>query len=65
MTFGLRDLEAILSRPAQPPLPGQTSISVASIWDHVYEGPGPCRTDTFGQACGAHRDEHQHVPEQA
>ncbi|MYW46369.1 hypothetical protein [Streptomyces sp. SID161] len=63
MAFGLRDLETILARPVQPPIPGQQAISVGSIWDHVYEGPGACRAELFGQTCRAHRDEHQHTGE--
>jgi hypothetical protein len=61
VTFGLRDLEAILARPVQPPIPGQQTIRVGDIWDHAYAGPGACRADLFGQVCGAHRDEHQLV----
>ena len=64
MTPGLQDLEAILARPTPPPLPGQLTISVATIGHHVFEGPGLwCQAEDFGQACGAHRDEHQHAGE--
>lgn len=59
----LEALEALQRQPTPPPLPGQTAISVATIAHHVYEGPGSCRTETFGQPCGAHRDEHQLVEE--
>jgi hypothetical protein len=60
----LRRIEALEARLAQPtpaPLDGQQAINVGTIAHHTYEGPGACRADLFGQACGAHRDEHQHV----
>ena len=56
-------LEARLGQPTPAPLEGQQIISVATIGHHTYEGPGPCRTDLFGQVCGAHRDAHQLVDE--
>jgi hypothetical protein len=57
----LEALEALHRQPTPPPIPGQQAIDVATIGHHVYEGPGPCQADLFGQACGAHRDEHQLV----
>ncbi|MGV9891696.1 hypothetical protein [Streptomyces sp. NPDC003395] len=58
----LRRLDAIdLTQPTPAPLPGQQAIPVGTVWDHVYEGPGPCHADLFGQRCGKHRDEHQHL----
>ncbi|WP_045562682.1 hypothetical protein [Streptomyces sp. FxanaA7] len=59
-------LEAVEAKLAQCPahrLDGQEAISVATIGHHTYEGPGPCRADMFGEACGAHRDEHQLIDE--
>lgn len=61
MTFSLEAAEALLSRPAPAPLPGQQAINVGYIAYHAYEGPGPCRVEDFGRVCGAHRDEHQHT----
>ncbi|MFJ4473276.1 hypothetical protein ACIP2X_38080 [Streptomyces sp. NPDC089424] len=61
MTYSVETVEALLSRPTPAPLPGQEAISVATIGHHTYEGPGACRADLFGQQCGAHRDEHQHL----
>lgn len=58
----LEALEALHARPTPAPLPGQETIPVGHIIDHVYEGPGSCQSEFFGQAaCGAHRDEHQLV----
>jgi hypothetical protein len=57
----LEAVEALLARPTPAPLPGQETISVATIGHHTYEGPGACRADLFGTRCGAHRDEHQHL----
>jgi hypothetical protein len=57
----LEALEARLAQPTPPALPGQETISVATIGHHVYEGPGPCNADLFGTPCGAHRDQHQHT----
>ncbi|MFD7995466.1 hypothetical protein [Streptomyces mexicanus] len=54
-------LEARLSRPTPAPLAGQEAIPVATIGHHIYEGPGPCRADLFGQICGEHRDAHHHT----
>ena len=59
MTFSPEAVEALLSQPTPKPLPGQQAINVGDIWDHVYEGPGPCRADTFGQPCRKHQDEHR------
>ncbi|MFR9794284.1 hypothetical protein ACL07V_37620 [Streptomyces sp. MB22_4] len=61
----LRRLEAVEAQLAQRtpvPLAGQQTINVATIGHHTYEGPGACQADMFGTQCGAHRDEHQHVP---
>lgn len=58
----LRRIEALetrLSQPTPAPLAGQQAISVATIGDHTYLGPGPCRETTFSVLCGAHRDAHQ------
>ncbi|MEW2402187.1 hypothetical protein [Streptomyces sp. NPDC046862] len=52
-------LQASLAAPTPRPLKGQQSISVGTIGDHAYQGPGPCRDEFFGIPCGAHRDEHQ------
>ena len=60
----LRRLEAVEARLARCPerqLDGQQAIGVATIGHHTYEGPGACRADLFGETCGAHRDEHQHL----
>ncbi|WP_422132264.1 hypothetical protein [Streptomyces misionensis] len=57
-------LEALHRQPTPPPLDGQQAINVGHIRHHTYEGPGACRAETFGQQCGAHRDEHQHIPGQ-
>jgi len=54
-------LERRLSQPTPPPLVGQETISVATIADHAYRGPGPCRETTFTVPCGAHRELHQHL----
>jgi hypothetical protein len=61
VTYSLEALEALLSQPTPEPLPGQETIDVGHIGHHVYEGPGLCRADLFGQVCGAHREEHQRV----
>lgn len=61
-------LDALQKRLAQPtpaPLEGQQTLIVATIGHHAYEGPGLCRAELFGQLCGAHRDEHQLVDEDA
>lgn len=58
-----KDLEARLSQPTPAPLAGQQAISVATIGDHTYLGPGPCREETFSIVCGAHRDAHQLIDE--
>jgi hypothetical protein len=55
----LEAVEAQLAQRTERPLEGQQSIVVATIGHHTYEGPGPCRTDLFGQTCAAHRDDHQ------
>ncbi|WP_157865006.1 hypothetical protein [Streptomyces prasinopilosus] len=57
----IETIEERLALPVPAPLPGQETIPVATIGHHVYEGPGPCRADLFGQACGAHRDAHHHT----
>ncbi len=57
----LEAVEAVLAQRTPAPLPGQETINVGHIGHHAYEGPGLCRVDLFGQACGKHRDEHQHV----
>jgi len=59
----LEALEARLAQPTEQPLPGQETISVATIGHHTYEGPGACRAELFGEMCGAHRDEHQLIDE--
>jgi hypothetical protein len=59
--LSLEAVEQRLSQPTQRPLPGQETIPVATIGYHAYEGPGACRAADFGQACGKHRDEHQHL----
>ncbi len=59
----LEALEALQRQPTPPPLPGQTAINIGTIRHHMYEGPGPCRADLFGTPCGAHRDEHQLLPD--
>ena len=61
MTFSLETAEALLARPTPAPLPGQQTFNVGHIGHHAYEGPGACRAEDFGQVCGAHRDEHQHI----
>jgi hypothetical protein len=61
----LEALEALHAQPTPAPLPGQETISVATIGDHAYEGPGHCRSEFFGKTCGAHRDEHQLVEDDA
>ena len=60
----LEALEALHRQPTPAPLAGQETISVATIGHHTYEGPGHCRVDLFGEACGAHRDEHELVAEE-
>ena len=60
----LERVEALLSQPTPPPLAGQETIPVATIADHAYRGPGPCRETTFTIVCGAHRDAHQLVDHQ-
>lgn len=65
MTRSLEAVEALLSQPTPEPLAGQQTISVGHIGYHAYEGPGACRAEDFGKRCGAHRDEHQHVGEDA
>lgn len=60
----IRRLEAVEAQLAQrtpAPLAGQQSLNVGHIGHHAYAGPGACRAEDFGQRCGAHRDEHQHV----
>ncbi|CAL9667911.1 hypothetical protein SUDANB145_07256 (plasmid) [Streptomyces sp. enrichment culture] len=62
----LRRIESIeerLALPAPEPLEGQQTIPVATIGDHTYLGPGPCRETTFTVVCGAHRDAHQLIDE--
>lgn len=59
----LEAVEAQLAQRTPTPLAGQQTINVGTIGHHAYEGPGLCRADLFGQTCGAHRDEHQHVDE--
>ncbi|MDX2996395.1 hypothetical protein PV382_18005 [Streptomyces scabiei] len=59
----LEAVEAKLSECPAHRLDGQEAISVATIGHHTYEGPGACRTDMFGETCGAHRDEHQLIDE--
>ena len=59
----LTALQARLAQPTPRPIQGQEAIKVATIGHHPYEGPGLCRTDLFGQTCGAHRDEHQLIDE--
>ena len=54
-------LERRLNQPTPPPLAGQEAIPVATIADHTYQGPGPCRETTFTVTCGAHRDAHHHT----
>jgi hypothetical protein len=54
-------LEALHRQPTPRPLDGQEAIPVATIGYHAYEGPGACRAEDFGQACGKHRDEHHHT----
>jgi hypothetical protein len=44
---------------------GQQAINVGTISDHAYIGPGPCREATFAVVCGAHRDEHQLIGDEA
>jgi hypothetical protein len=63
VSLSLEAVEQRLSQPAQRPLPGQEAIPVATIGYHAYEGPGACRAEDFGQACGKHRDEHHHTRE--
>lgn len=63
MTLSLETVEQRLSQPAERPLPGQEAIPVATIRHHVYEGPGACQAEFFGQACGEHRDAHHHTSE--
>ncbi|WP_309032588.1 hypothetical protein [Streptomyces alfalfae] len=60
----LRRIESIEERLALPvpePLAGQQTIPVATIRDHPYAGPGPCRVETFAVRCGQHRDAHHHT----
>lgn len=59
----IESIEERLALPVPEPIPGQQTISVATIGHHTYEGPGACRADLFGTVCGAHRDEHQLVDE--
>lgn len=54
-----RTAAVLADRPL--PLPGQQANPVATIGHHAYEGPGLCRAELFGQTCGRHRDEHQHL----
>jgi hypothetical protein len=56
-------LERRLAQPTPAPLDGQQAIPVATIGDHTYLGPGPCRETTFTVVCGAHRDAHQLIDE--
>ncbi|MGA5670036.1 hypothetical protein ACPCTG_31715 [Streptomyces pseudogriseolus] len=57
----VESIEERLALPAPEPLPGQETIPVATIADHAYQGPGPCRETTFTVPCGAHRDAHHHT----
>jgi hypothetical protein len=59
----IESIEERLALPAPARLPGQQTIPVATIADHAYRGPGPCRETTFAVACGAHRDAHHHIDE--
>jgi hypothetical protein len=36
---------------------------VHTITHHTYEGPGPCRSDLFGQTCDHPRDDHELISE--
>lgn len=36
---------------------------VPSVTSHTYEGPGPCRSDLFGQICDQPRDDHELINE--
>jgi hypothetical protein len=58
-------LEARLDEPTPAPMDGQQAINVGTISDHAYIGPGPCREATFAVVCGAHRDEHQLIGDEA
>lgn len=63
MRLSLEAVRERLTQPAGRPLEGQQAIPVATIRDHAYEGPGGCRAEFFGQACGEHRDAHHHTRE--
>lgn len=57
----IESIEERLALPAPTVLAGQETIPVATINDHIYEGPGACMAEWFGQVCGQHRDAHQHI----
>lgn len=57
-------IEDLLKQRTVCPLPGQEAISVATIGDHAYEGPGDCRAEFFGETCGEHRDAHHLIADE-
>ncbi|MER8002952.1 hypothetical protein [Streptomyces sp. NPDC095613] len=61
----LEALEAILNSPPPAPIAGQTSLPMGMIGHHTYEGPGLCRAELFGTVCGAHRDAHELMDDDA